>query len=415
MREWLIEQLLRMNLSDSLVREQGFTREGYTAEETEAIDVFKAIAEELGLAVTEDAAGNALARWEVVGGGAAVATGSHLDTVPNGGAFDGGAGVVCGLGAIKMLKEADFEPQRPIEVICFRSEESSRFGVSTIGSKAMSGLLDLSIGELKDQHGVTLAQAVESQGFVWQDLLNAKRSKEQLNCFVELHIEQGMHILNHQKDYGVVKGVACPVRLAVTFNGKAGHTGTTPMDHRQDALAAAAPFISFVQETALQMNDAYGKALVATVSTLTASPNSMNVIPQTVTAGVDIRSVDDGLKRKMTDAIHMEAKRIEETTGVTIDIEVLVDNPSVLLDDGVARRLADAGVSEAYTAHRMDSGAGHDVMNMAQSWPSGLLFIPCKDGLSHHPDEYASAEDLKMGVELLARFLMEATSNDGYR
>lgn len=412
MKNWLIEQLQRMNLSNVLVQPQGFTREGYTAEETEAIEVFKAIAEELGLDVSEDAAGNAIARWNVTGGNAAVATGSHLDTVPNGGAFDGGAGVVCGLGAIKMLKEADFKPQRPIEIICFRSEESSRFGVSTIGSKAMSGLLDPSIGTLKDQHGVTLAQAVESQGFVWQDLVNAKRSKQELKCFVELHIEQGMYIVNHEKDYGVVKGVACPVRLAVTFNGKAGHTGTTPMDQRQDALAAAAPFISFVQETALQMNDAYEKSLVATVSTLTASPNSMNVIPQTVIAGVDIRSVDDVLKKKMADAVRSEAKRIEETTGVKIDIEVLVDNPSVLLDDGIAQQLVDAGDHEAYLAHRMDSGAGHDVMNMAQAWPSGLLFIPCKDGLSHHPDEFASAEDLKMGVELLSRFLMEAAANE---
>lgn len=412
MKNWLIEQLQRMNLSNVLVQPQGFTREGYTAEETEAIEVFKAIAEELGLDVSEDAAGNAIARWNVTGGNAAVATGSHLDTVPNGGAFDGGAGVVCGLGAIKMLKEADFKPQRPIEIICFRSEESSRFGVSTIGSKAMSGLLDPSIGTLKDQHGVTLAQAVESQGFVWQDLVNAKRSNQELKCFVELHIEQGMYIINHEKDYGVVKGVACPVRLAVTFNGKAGHTGTTPMDQRQDALAAAAPFISFVQETALQMNDAYEKSLVATVSTLTASPNSMNVIPQTVIAGVDIRSVDDVLKKKMADAVRSEAKRIEETTGVKIDIEVLVDNPSVLLDDGIAQQLVDAGDHEAYLAHRMDSGAGHDVMNMAQAWPSGLLFIPCKDGLSHHPDEFASDEDLKMGVELLSRFLMEAAANE---
>lgn len=415
MNNWLVEQLQRMNLSDVLVQPQGFTREGYTAEETASIEVFKSIAEELGLVVSEDAAGNAIARWNVAGGHAAVATGSHLDTVPNGGAFDGGAGVVCGLGAIKMLKEADFKPQRPIEVICFRSEESSRFGVSTIGSKAMSGILDPSIGTLEDQHGITLAQAVESQGFVWQDLVNAKRSKQELKCFVELHIEQGMHIVNHEKDYGVVKGVACPVRLAVTFNGKAGHTGTTPMNQRQDALAAAAPFISFVQETALQMNDAYEKSLVATVSTLTASPNSMNVIPQTVTAGVDIRSVDDSLKKKMADAIRSEVKRIEETTGVKIDIEVLVDNPSVLLDDGIAQQLVDAGDHEAYLAHRMDSGAGHDVMNMAQTWPSGLLFIPCQDGLSHHPDEFATAEDLKMGVELLSRFLMEATGHDGKR
>lgn len=411
MLSWLIEHLQRMNMTNALVRSEGFTREGYTSEETSAMEVFKDIAKELGLAVKIDAAGNIIARWEVPGGeSAAVATGSHLDTVPNGGAFDGGAGVVCGLGAVKLLKEADYKPKRPIEVICFRSEESSRFGVSTIGSKAMSGLLDLSIGTLIDQHGTTLAEAVKSQGFDWEELAKAKRSKEELKSFVELHIEQGMHINDHEKNYGIVKGVACPIRLAVTFNGKAGHTGTTPMDRRQDALAAAAPFISFVQDTALQLNDVYEKPLVATVSTLTSSPNSMNVIPQTVIAGVDIRSVDDLLKKKMADAIRSEANRIEQATGVAISIEVLVDNPSVLLDENIARQLVDAGNQEAYLSHHMDSGAGHDVMNMAQVWPSGLLFIPCKDGLSHHPDEYATAEDLKMGSELLARYMMEATT-----
>lgn len=411
MNSWLIEHLQRMNMTDALVKPEGFTREGYTSEETNAIKVFKKIAEELGLTVKEDAVGNIIARWEVPNGEkAAVATGSHLDTVPNGGAFDGGAGVVCSLGAVKLLKEADFSPIRPIEVICFRSEESSRFGVSTIGSKAMSGLLDPAIGTLKDQHGTTLAEAVESQGFDWEDLLKAKRSKEELKSFVELHIEQGMHIVEHEKNYGIVKGVACPIRFAVTFNGKAGHTGTTPMHRRQDALAAAAPFISFVQETALQLNDVYEKPLVATVSTLTASPNSMNVIPQTVTAGVDIRSVDDLLKKKLADAIQDEVARIEQVTGVSVTIEVLVNNPSVLLDETIAEQLFDAGNQEAYLAHRMDSGAGHDVMNMAQVWPSGLLFIPCKDGLSHHPDEYAAVEDLKMGAELLARYLMEATT-----
>nr|WP_251047853.1 M20 family metallo-hydrolase [Planococcus sp. ISL-109] len=399
-------------MSEALVKPEGFTREGYTDEETAAIAAFKAIAEELGLAVSEDAAGNVLARWEVDGGlTAAVATGSHLDTVPNGGAFDGAAGVICSLGAVKLLKEADYSPQRPIEVICFRSEESSRFGVSTLGSKAMSGLLDPAIGSLEDQNGITIEEAVKRQGYSWQDMVASKRRKEELKCFVELHIEQGLHIVQHHKNYGVVKAVACPIRLAVTITGKAGHTGTTPMDRRQDALVAAAPLISFVRETALQLNAAYDTALVATVSTLTAAPNSMNVIPQSVTAGIDIRSVDDDLKKKMADAIRNECKRIEEIFGVAIAIDVLVNNPSIALDEEMAQSLADAGNHEAYLPHRMDSGAGHDVMNMAQAWPSGLIFIPCKDGLSHHPDEYATPDDLKMGVELLARFLVEATQD----
>ncbi len=411
MKNWLNEQLKRLNSCNALVRPGGFTREGYTNEETAAIAVFKEIAGELELAVSEDAAGNVLARWDVPGGKAAVATGSHLDTVPNGGAFDGAAGIVCALGAIKLLREADYMPDRPIEVICFRSEESSRFGVSTLGSKAMSGQLDPAIGSLEDQNGITLEAAVNSQGFDWHAMQQAKRSASELKCFVELHIEQGMHITDHHKDYGVVNGVACPVRLSVQITGKAGHTGTTPMDKRQDALAASAPLISFVRETALQLNDAYEPALVATVSTLTAAPNSMNVIPQSVTAGIDIRSVDDQLKRQMADAVRTECGRIEKEFNVAIAIDVLVDNPSVELDAHIRTSLIRAGDHEAYLPHPMDSGAGHDVMNMAKVWPSGLLFIPCKDGLSHHPEEYATTDDLKMGVELLARFLMGETQH----
>ncbi len=414
MKDWLESTLLQLNLVDSMNQPNGFTRLGYTTEENESIAVFEKIASELGLELRNDEAGNVIARWE----GAhpdlpVVTTGSHVDTVASGGGYDGVAGVLCSLGAVKLLKESGFTPYYPIEVINFRSEESSRFGISTVGSKAMAGLIDLSIGNVPDAQGVTIKEAVEALGFQWDTFLQAERQADEIKSFVELHIEQGTVIEDQQKQYGVVHGVACPIRLKLTVKGKAGHTGTTPMGKRLDALVAVAPLISFVSETALQKSQESPRPVVATVSTIEAFPNAMNVIPGTVEVGIDIRSVDDGLKKEVENAIRQKCTELEQQFHVTIQIDKLVDNPSVLLSDSVAEQLKKAGERTGFTYHEMDSGAGHDVMNMAKKWPSGLIFIPCRDGLSHHPDEHATLDDLEMGVQLVASFLeLEASDKD---
>lgn len=407
MQSWLRVHLHALNLVDDMVQQNGFTRPSYSNEEDLAIQVFKRIAIELGLQVRTDDAGNVIARWE---GKApqlpAVATGSHLDTVYNGGGYDGLAGVLCGLGAIKWLKEQGFQPVHPIEVINFRSEEASRFGISTIGSKAMSGILDLSIGDVKDAQNIPIREAVEEVGFTWEEFPKAEREAGDLKCFVELHIEQGTIIEDSNKDYGVVHGVACPVRLKLRVEGKTGHTGTTPMNKRQDALVAIAPLISYISELANKLSQENPRPVVATVSKIDLSPNSMTAIPGMVEAGIDIRSVDDLLKKEVENRIRNKCGELEEAFGVSIQIDKLVDNQSVILDETIKEKLMIAGELEGYTYKELDSGAGHDVMNMQKKWPSGLIFIPCKDGISHHPEEHASIEDLEKGVKLLARFIM---------
>ncbi|WP_188206825.1 M20 family metallo-hydrolase [Alkalibacillus aidingensis] len=406
MQNWIEEQLHVLNLVDSMEQEQGFTRLGYSAREGEAINQFERIAEELGLTVRCDSAGNVMASWTGSDPDLpVVATGSHLDTVHQGGGYDGVAGVLCSLAAVKQLKEEGFQPKHTIEVINFRSEESARFGISTIGSKAMSGQLDPTIGSVCDGEGISIEQAVNECGFNWERFQHAERGEDELKSFVELHIEQGTHIEESGAHYGVVNAIACPIRLKVVVKGKAGHTGTTPMNKRQDAFVAIAPLVNFANETAKKLNEENSEAVVATVSTVDLAPNSMNVIPGEVELGIDIRSVRDDLKETVASEIYHKCKEIEGESHVTIEVETLVNNASVLLDEQMQTSLKAISDEVGMKSIVMSSGAGHDVMNMQSKWPSGLIFIPCEDGLSHHPEEFSSLEDLLNGTKVLANYL----------
>ena len=408
MKDWLEKHLCDLNLTKTMERPEGFCRLGYTEEEWKSIDVFVMIAENLGLKVHRDEAGNAIARWEPdrIESLPAIAVGSHLDTVKGGGGYDGVAGVLCGLAAIKKLKEEGFQPICPIELICFASEESSRFGVSTIGSKAMSGLLNKEeLESIKDEHGITIRQAVENMGLNWDKIDKARRTESELKSFIELHIEQGTRIEDHSAEFGVVTAIACPIRLKVKITGQMGYTGTTPMGKRKDALVVAAPLIQFISEAAESLSGASEFPIVATVSTIELKPNAMNVIPGIVELGVDIRSVDDQLKEKMKELITGKCLQLEQSFDVKIELTTLVNNPSVQLDEKVRGKLQQAGESLGYEALVLESGAGHDVMNMAAKWPSGLIFIRCRNGLSHHPEEFASLDDLHMGTEIISQYL----------
>lgn len=415
MKDWLEKHLKELNVTTTMDRPEGFCRLGYSEEEWQAIDVFVRMAEEIGLKVRRDEAGNAIARWEADGKYAedfpAIAVGSHVDTVKGGGGYDGVAGVLCGLAAVKKLKEEGFHPSSPIEVICFASEESGRFGVSTIGSKAMSGLLNKQeVEDVPDENGVTIRQAVEEMGLSWDTIDQAERPETALKSFIELHIEQGTRIEDARAEFGAVTAVACPIRLKVIIKGQMGHTGTTPMGERKDALVAASPLISFISETAESLSSSNEVPIVATASTIELKPNAMNVIPGIVELGIDIRSVDDSLKREMEELIRQKCSQHSSSFGVKIEVNTLVNNPSILLDDEVCSKLQQAGESLGHKALVLESGAGHDVMNMAAKWPSGLLFIPCKNGLSHHPEEYASLENLEMGTEIIAQYLKNEAS-----
>ncbi|SES28449.1 M20 family metallo-hydrolase [Salisediminibacterium halotolerans] len=409
MQQWLEERLLKLNLTETMEKPDGFSRLSYSAEEWAARAKFIELAEELGLAVREDAAGNAIARWNppsVTEEAPAIAFGSHVDTVTNGGGYDGVAGVLCALATVYQLQEDGFVPAKPLEVICFASEESARFGVSTIGSKAMSGLLDKdTLADVKDQDGVTIKEAVEERGLVYDDTPSAARSEAELEEFIELHIEQGTRVEQAGADVGAVTAIACPIRLQVDGQGKAGHTGTTPMDRRKDALVMAAELITFVYERAQALNERGGMPIVATASTVSCEPNVMNVIPDRVQLGIDIRSVSDALKEELAADIRAKSAEIMARFRVTLEIATLVNNPSVQLDPSIHEALVGAAGAAGLTNYTLESGAGHDVMNMAHRWPAGLLFIPCRDGLSHHPDEHASLADLENGVKVLTAYV----------
>lgn len=418
MLDWLDVNLKNLNLVETMDQEQGFNRLGYSAEEWEAMDVFRSVCEQLGLSVRQDEAGNCIARWDGPGnesdqGGIsaevipAVAVGSHVDTVNGGGGYDGVAGILTALGAIKELKKEGFVPKYPLEVICFASEESSRFGVSTIGSKAMSGTLPVKeLADIQDDQGCSIRQAVEERGLNWSTITKAERPAGDIKSFIELHIEQGVRIEEAGAHFGTVFAIACPIRLRISVQGKMGHTGTTPMGSRQDALVAIAPLISFISEKAETLSKESEFPIVATASTILLKPNSMTIIPSWVELGIDIRSVDDTLKERMVTLIQQKCAQLEGQFHVKIDIDTLVHNPSVALDQSVMLSLKELGQSIGYKSLVMESGAGHDVMNMAKKWPSGLIFIPCRDGLSHHPDEFATLEDLWMGVKIIAAYLL---------
>ncbi|ARI78615.1 M20 family metallo-hydrolase [Halobacillus mangrovi] len=407
---WLHEHLLKLNLTEEMDYENGFTRLSYTDEEKQAHKAFQHIAENLQLEVQTDQAGNLWATWNVDKGAPTVAVGSHVDTVSSGGGYDGVAGVLTGLAAIKLLKDQNFTPEKNITIICFASEESARFGVSTIGSKAISGLLDKEdVVDVEDANGITIKQSIESFGLSWETIQHAEREKKDLESFLELHIEQGTQIEDNAAEIGIVRGVACPIRLKVTATGMANHTGTTPMNRRSDAFAAVAPLITFVEEQANLLNEGDSLPLVATVSTGHVSPNVMNVIPGEVELGIDIRSVDDSLKKKLAERIKDFCKEIESNRSVNVDVQTLVDNDSVILDKTIQKKLSAVTDSLTIKPLIMDSGAGHDVMNMAHKWPSGLIFIPCENGISHHPREYASLEDLAKGTKVIAEYLRVET------
>ncbi|MGM7703006.1 M20 family metallo-hydrolase [Pseudalkalibacillus sp. Hm43] len=409
---WLMTTLKQLNLTDSMEQEEGFSRLGYSEEEWKSIAVFEEKAISIGLEVRRDEAGNSIARWNANDDKPALAMGSHLDTVKNGGGYDGVAGVLCGLAAVKELKEEGFQPAFPIEVICFASEESSRFGVSTIGSKAMTGQLNKGqLAEVKDDDGISIKEAVESCGLSWKNITDAERPKEALRQFIELHIEQGTRVEEAGKSFGIATAIACPTRLMIEIEGQSSHTGSTPMDKRKDALVAAAPIISFISQRARQLSDENEVPVVATASMANVYPNKMTSIPGRVELGVDIRSVSDELKRGLADEIQLELEKMTTQYQVKINTRTLVDDDSVFLNPSVTESIKETGEQIGYHGLMMESGAGHDVMNMASRWPTGLVFIPCRDGLSHHPDEFASESDLNMGVEILKQYMKNEASN----
>jgi N-carbamoyl-L-amino-acid hydrolase len=360
----------------------------------------KGLCHAAGLAVREDAVGNTFARW--IGTEPdlpPVATGSHIDAIPNAGAYDGTVGVLGGLEAIRSLTRAGFRPRRSIELIMFTAEEPTRFGIGCLGSRLMAGTLDASAGQrLRDAGNATLDERREQAGFDGP-LTSVLLARGAYAAFLELHIEQGPLLERAGHDIGVVQAIAAPATLRVVVDGVGGHAGAVLMPDRHDAFLAAAE-IALATEAAAQETGAIDT--VATVGVCELFPGAVNSIPSRARLDIDVRDIDD--KRRDTVLARITAACQTSCTrrGVSVNVETLNADAPAHCSPAIVDAVAAACEQRGHTYARMTSRAYHDSLFMSRIAPTGMIFIPCRDGISHRPDEYASPVAIAKGVDVLA-------------
>ncbi|MFY0543620.1 Zn-dependent hydrolase [Brevibacillus sp. H7] len=394
----------------------GVTRLGFTAEEQEAHRLICSwFADEKRVSIRQDACGNTILRMEGDGRRPAIAIGSHVDTVTNGGKYDGQAGVISGLEVLSCLLENNLTLPFPFEVIVFSSEESSRFGISTVGSKGMAGMLkEIEWDVYEDTDGIGLKQAMEAYGLDLSRLAEAERASDDVHLFLELHIEQGSVLEEAQLPVGLVTAISKPWRLRVTFEGKAAHSGSTPMNRRRNALVTAAEYMLFVDKKAHEWSRR--EPLVASVTMANIHPNNMNVIPGSTVLGVDIRSHKPGIVRAFVKELSTEWQAVWnekwDRQGFRMHTEILIQDEPIQLDPQVVKQLEESCLEAGVTYTKLPSGAGHDVMNMASRFRAGLIFVPCPGGVSHHPEEGIDENGWIKGTEILLRTVLK---ENGYK
>lgn len=380
--------------------EVGITRVAYTNLEQSCTHAFMRLCKAEGLDIRLDPCGNVIARREGrVDGLPPVVMGSHLDTVYQGGKYDGVVGVTAALEVIKRLNDKGIKTDHPIEVISFACEESSRFGVSTVGSKAMVGLIDKEkYRYLEDRDGITMEKAFSLCALDFNSINEASRTDETFHAFFELHIEQGPVLINNEKKIGIVTGVAAPARFIIKVIGKPSHSGTTPMDMRKDALLGAAEIALELEKAAKREND-YGT--VATVGVLDVFSGAMNVVPGEVELKIDIRSSSVESRQRVLDHLFATIDAIKHHRKLDFDCKQISAEEPVLLSPELNETIKDICERKELSYQFMQSGAGHDAMNMTRLGPVGLIFVPSVDGLSHHPNEFTELDDIMMGIDVL--------------
>lgn len=355
----------------------------------------------IGLAVREDAVGNLIGRAEGSSRRAkTLLLGSHLDSVRDAGKFDGPLGVLMPIMALAELQRRGVKLPFAVEVLGFSEEEGVRFASAYLGSEGYTGRLSSRTLELRDGAGVSVGDALKEWGGGRFSLPKAAHKRGELLGYVEVHIEQGPVLTAKKLAVGVVSAIAGQSRFKLIWTGKAGHAGTTPMALRRDALTGAAEFALAAEQ--LARNPA---GLVATVGALTVSPGAANVIPGQVVHTLDVRHARDGVRREALFALGRVAKRIAKQRGLSVAWQRTQDNCAVECSVGLTALLERSVKAVQGTSLSLVSGAGHDGVVMAALTPVAMLFVRCRDGLSHHPDEYASPADLKIGLRVMVDFL----------
>ncbi len=358
---------------------------------------------ELGLKADIDAAGNVIGRWEVDGAniddGAAVLVGSHLDTVPDGGRFDGALGVLSALEAIRRLKAEGFAPRRPLWIAAFNDEEGTRFGTSMFGSTAFVGGDLTSLGDRKGVDGVRLTEAMREQGFDFAEVATAK-AVDSVCCYLELHIEQGPRMQNQALDTAVVTSIVGIGGYRVVLRGQTNHAGTTPMTERRDALTGASRVVLALRDAALTAED-----VTANVGRIEVRPGGTNVIPGEAVIFVDVRTANPETFTTLGDLVRDTVTAAASAEKLTAEISMSYEHQPVPMNGYLQTLLADEMASQRLAWASLSSGAGHDAQILAQHVPTGMLFVPSQSGISHAPDEFTPPEQREPGVSVLTNVL----------
>jgi ureidoglycolate amidohydrolase len=361
-----------------------------------------------GLVIREDAIGNTFARWIGSDQNApAVGTGSHIDAIPNAGKYDGVVGVLGGLEAIRALQRSGFRPKHSIELLIFVSEEPTRFGIGCLGSRLLSGTLSGDAArKLTDSEGATAEMVRRSVGLKGE-LDDVKLSRNYYKAFVELHIEQGPILDRERQPLGVVERIAAPASLRLTIEGSGGHAGGVLMPDRRDALCAAAELILLL-ENAAKASGAIDT--VATVGICDVFPGAVNSIPAKVRLSVDVRDTDLQRRDGVMHALEQACKKISAKRQVGIASELVNADAPAECSGPVVAALKRACDQRGFPFLAMTSRAYHDSLFMSRIAPVAMLFIPCRNGYSHRPDEHASPEDISRGALILAETLAALAS-----
>ncbi|GKV54464.1 Zn-dependent hydrolase [Sporosarcina sp. NCCP-2222] len=387
------------DLASITIENQPWTRRSFTAKYNEGREWLKNQMKDIGLEVEVDEASNVTGR--LIGTEPnlpPIVIGSHTDTVPDGGRFDGIAGVLAGLEIVRALTENNISIRHTIEIVDFTAEEPSEYGLSTVGSRAWTGNLSEEMLAYTNSDGQSLSEAITYAGGDPAHIKQCKRENGSIALYLELHIEQGPVLLRRNAKIGVVTGIVGIQRYKVIVDGLPNHSGTTPMEMRNDALTAASEMILALENVA---NKEYEQPVVGTVGVIHNFPNASNVVPGKVEFAVEIRSISDGV----IDAVGTEFLSQVKNIASKRDMKVITENVSrsapIVVSNEIKQLLTKSCSSITNKVIELPSGAGHDANQMSLLGPVGMIFIPCKDGRSHCPEEWAEKEDLYLGTKVL--------------
>lgn len=383
--------------------EGGSYRIGFSSEEQQAKAKIIGWMQALGMKVYQDGAMNVFGYLQGTNPDLpAIMCGSHVDTVPNGGHFDGALGVLATLEVIEAWRDTNKDPERTVILAIFTDEEGACFQSGFTGSKAVTGAYQLSeLLKLRDEQGNSFTEVLELNGTDLEGFQHARQKFDDIALFVEMHIEQGKRLEKAGLPCGIVTGIAGPRWLEVTFTGEADHAGNTPMGERQDALVAASDFISILP----RMPENFSQSAVATVGKLNTQPNGINVIPGKVTLFVDIRDIYEDKRDALTEAIIQQLKKAASDNDVQVAWQERSNIAPVLIEEELIQKWEQAFTYQGLETLKLPSGAGHDAMIMHEKVPVTMLFVQSKNGRSHHPAEWSELNDCVQSIHVLKQFL----------